>query len=172
METMIEKFGVKKIAIVVGIVIVILILLLFFLKKSSSNGNYLFKCNKIIMLDNNDSVSNDIIFYKNNSDYNVNIHYDYKFARNYSLKNPNLLDDYVVKNIDNKIIDIFKNGYEYVDFSYEFDDKNNIFKYDINFVVNEENQSLFASDFGFDLYYASVDDIKANFEKGGYTCSN
>lgn len=172
METMIEKYGVKKIAIVVGIVIVILILLLFFLKKSSSTGNLLFKCNKNIVLDNNDSVSNDIIFYKNNSDYNVNIHYDYKFAIDYTLEDSDLLEQSVVKDFDNSMITLFKNAYEYVDFSYNFDDKNNIFKYDINFVVDEENQSLFASDFGFDMYYASVDDIKANFEKGGYTCSN
>ena len=171
METLIEKYGVKKIGIIVGIFIAVLILLLVILKHTGGTSDkLLLSCDRSSTFENGNTFTSIINIFENSNGYKLNLHYDFT--------SPNIIDDenmlsfgenYISQSLDNIVNSTFVNSSEFVSKSYDI--SKNGYYFDIDVDITEDNNKLISTDLKFDLFNSSLGDIKSYFEEGGYVCS-
>ena len=167
MDSLIEKFGMKKIAFVFGVFAVIMVLVLLLLKHSGGE-DVLYKCSKSADYYN---------FFNMNMEVSLGkVGKDTKVSFNYVVSNSNdnykdLFDSFktnLSSNFENNLTDIFYDNID--DVSYNVNIKDNVIEYGFSIVLNGDNSEDIKKYMNYDFYNTSVEDSISYLEGSGFIC--
>lgn len=168
MDSLIEKYGIKKVLIVIAVTFSILFLILFLIKRSNESDKKLFECSNTFNFDVLD-FNNVIKLYKNDTGLKLKMIYNLDYKKDFSNKSDEYIEESAKTILDNIIKVSLSNSQEYIKSSYKVKDKKIEFYVDID--VNEESQYAVYADFNYDIYNLATDELINKFEEGGYKCS-
>ena len=170
MDSLIEKYGIKKVLFVIGSIFLLLFLILFIIKRINNGDKKLLECKKNVLLQDVFDVNDTIKYYKNDSGFKLSISYEFDFKNDFSSDAKVSLKNNLENSFSDFTKNMFQESYEYV--KTEFNFKNSSFFYKVNVDVTKDNQYLIDSDLGYDIYNMSVDEIKNRLVEEGFECSN
>lgn len=169
MDSLIEKYGIKKVLFIIGGIFLTLFLILFFIKRINNGDKKLFECSKSVALNDSFNVNNIIKFYKNDSGYKLNLKFEYEILDDLSTQSKFNLKNNLESNLEDFAKNMFENSYEYVNTNYSSNDT--LITYNIDIDITQENQFQVYGDLGYDIYNLSEDELISRIEEEGFKCS-
>ena len=167
MDSLIEKFGIKKIAIVFGVFAVIMVLVLLLLKHIGGE-DILFKCSKSANYYNLLDINVDVSLSKVSDSKKLSFTFVVSNDSEYSEEVNKSLEKSMANSIEEKLNEYF---YDYVDdVSFKTSVNGNSFVYGFDILLNSDNSEAVNSYLGYDYFNSSIEDTIMYLEGSGYVC--
>ena len=168
MEELIEKYGMKKVLLVILGVVISITILFFVIKKVVNGESKILECSKNLNLDSSSTFTNSLSVFKNKGNYKLVLKYNFKFNNSLSNFEENTLKNKMKSQLDLKFNEKFGLINDSVYSSYKYN--NNGFDYIYTINVNKDNNDIVSGIFGYDIYELSVSELMTKIEEGGYKC--